>query len=537
MKVKSYILLFIPMFLLIMQSSAQTEMEALLFSQTSTVGSARSLALGGAFSAVGADAASATLNPAGLGLYRRSEFTITPVFRVIQNNADYLDRGGEGQLTNFGIGGFSFAFSNPRYVGYGRERQRVEKGLKSFTFAFGYNQLENFYREVNATGFNDLSSISDLFASRAQGTTTNQLFNGDGDPLAVLAWDAFVINPLANSDDEYFPAVNGGNIQQDVQLIEEGRTNEWFISLAGNIDDAFYIGGTIGIRNVRYDRDFAIIETDVREVHNEYQDNPAQQLDFPMDRLVFDNNFSTRGTGINGQIGIIYRPVDAFRVGLSFQSPTYYSMEDSFDEDDTRLTHEHNSIFTRNDTSVSAALQAGQFTYNLTTPYRLTLGFMYLVKKKGFISADIELIDYAGAELSSDASISDPDFYSFDIENRNIEDLFQMSVNYRLGAEYRTNPFRLRGGVALFTSPFTTLGAQYVDFDDLTRINELDANRLLFSLGVGIRQPSYFIDVTWINQRQKDKLTPYTGTDQIFAPTLVSDKISNSIALTLGINF
>ncbi len=515
---------------------AQSEMEALLFSQTSITGSARSLGAGGAFSAVGADISSAYLNPAGLGLYRRSEFTITPVFRAIQNNADYLDRGGEGQETDFRVGGFGFVFSNPRYIGYGRERQRVEKGLKSFTFAFGYNQIENFYREVNASGFNDLSSISDLFASRAFGTSVNQLFDGDGDPLAVLAWDAFAINPIAGSEDEYFPAVNGGNIDQSVQIIEAGRTNEWFISLAGNIDDKFYIGGSVGIRSIRYDRDFALIEEDVNEVHNFYQDDPSQQLDFPMERLIFDNNFSTRGTGINGSIGIILRPVDEFRIGLSFQSPTFYSLEDIFDEDDTQLTHEHSSIFTGNDTTISVALADGTFTYNLTTPYRLTVGLMYLIQKKGFVSADIEIVDYAGSELSSDLSISDPNFYSFDIENRNIEDLFQLSVNYRLGGEFRTDPLRVRAGVALYTSPLSQLGSQYQDFEDLNRINELDANRLSFSLGIGIRQPSYFVDVSWVNQRQMDKFSPYAGSETIFSPTLVSEKISNSVALTLGIN-
>jgi len=517
--------------------SAQTEMEALLFSQTGITGSARALGMAGAFSAVGADITAGTLNPAGLGLYRKSEFTITPILRNIQNDAAFLDNGGETSEIDFGIGGFGFAFHNPRYVGFGRERQRVEKGLKSFTFAFGYNQLENYSRQVDATGFNPRSSITDLFADLAFGTTNNQLVDGDGEPLAVLAWDAFAINPLFNSNDEYFPAVNGGNIQQTLRIAEEGRTNEWFISLAGNIDDVFFIGASVGIRSLRYDRDFILIEEDINDVHNDFQDDPSEGLNFPMDRLDFVNNFSTRGTGFNGQLGIIYRPVDALRVGISFQSPTFLSLEDTFEEEDTQIAHDHESFFTRNDTSVAISLPAGQFSYNLSTPYRLTVGLMYLFGKNGFVSADVELLDYSTAELSSEGSISDPNFYSFDIENRNIDELFQLSLSYRLGGEYRMDPFRFRAGVGLTTSPLSTLGAQYQDFDDLNQINELDGNRLMFSAGIGIRQPSFFVDVSWVNQRQQDKLTPYRGSDFIFSPTLVNEKISNNFALTLGLFF
>ena len=49
--------------------SAQNEIDALRFSSYSSTGTARALAMGGAFSAVGADFSSAWLNPAGLALY------------------------------------------------------------------------------------------------------------------------------------------------------------------------------------------------------------------------------------------------------------------------------------------------------------------------------------------------------------------------------------------------------------------------------------------------------------------------------------
>jgi len=46
---------------------SQTENEALIYSRTTSTGSARAQGMGGAFSAVGADMTAATLNPAGTG--------------------------------------------------------------------------------------------------------------------------------------------------------------------------------------------------------------------------------------------------------------------------------------------------------------------------------------------------------------------------------------------------------------------------------------------------------------------------------------
>ena len=255
-----YILASIVFMGLYASTFAQTELEALLYSRTTVTGSARAQGMAGAFSAVGADMTSATLNPAGLALYRRSEFTLTPAFRVASTDADYLDGASSNSSNNFTLNGFSLAFSNPRY---NRRGEQVEKGLKSFTFAFGYNQIENFEQKARVSGFNSRSSISDVFSERAQGTPVNDLFDGFGDPFAILAWNAFAINPLIDSDDQYYPAVNGGNVQQTVELAESGRINEWFISLAGNVSDVFYIGATVGIRSLRYERDLALIEEDM----------------------------------------------------------------------------------------------------------------------------------------------------------------------------------------------------------------------------------------------------------------------------------
>ena len=48
-------------------------------SQTHVFGTARVMGMGGAFTSLGADLSSMSLNPAGLGMYRRNEISLTPL--------------------------------------------------------------------------------------------------------------------------------------------------------------------------------------------------------------------------------------------------------------------------------------------------------------------------------------------------------------------------------------------------------------------------------------------------------------------------
>ena len=57
-------------------TNAQNELDALRYSNTGTGGTARSYAMANAFGALGADLSAFHINPAGLGLYRKSEVSI-----------------------------------------------------------------------------------------------------------------------------------------------------------------------------------------------------------------------------------------------------------------------------------------------------------------------------------------------------------------------------------------------------------------------------------------------------------------------------
>ncbi|MEL6804605.1 MAG: hypothetical protein AAFO91_12585, partial [Bacteroidota bacterium] len=116
---------------------AQNEADALRHSQTGLTGTARAQGMGGAFSAVGADISSGYLNPAGLGLLRSSKFTISPVFRINQDNAEFLGQTQGDNRNHLGVGSWGYVVNKKLYYDTGSERREVERGLKAWTFGVG----------------------------------------------------------------------------------------------------------------------------------------------------------------------------------------------------------------------------------------------------------------------------------------------------------------------------------------------------------------------------------------------------------------
>lgn len=513
------------------QLVAQNETDAFRYSQTGISGSARAMGLGGAYSAVGADLASASINPAGLAVYRNNTFSISPQFSLNRTTSDFLDGRATVGNTQLNVPSWGFTFTGKNYYETGNERREVQEGLKSYTFAIGVNQLENYNRTIDVTGFNTESSISDFFSEQANFTgETRDFINPNS--FAGLGARTFVVDTLLGQPASYYPAVNGGDITQRVNLAETGRRNEIFISMAGNFEDVVYFGASLGIQTLRYTQSLFLQETDTEGQHEFLQNNPDFPLESPMNVIRYENEFSTRGTGINVSMGVIVRPTDPLRIGLSVQSPTYFNLTDQFNID---LSQEYAIILPNGNLGseeLSASIEPGQYRYSLATPFRATVGAMYLLGKAGFITADVEYTDFSAANLSAED-------YDFRPENDNIQAFYRSAVNYRVGGELRSGIFRLRAGAAFHGDPLTDDLKQYLDYEDLVSIRSISSGgKTFFTGGFGIRQPKYFLDVTLVNERQEDVYTPYsTASTEIYNPTVVSTTSSFRVITTLGFTF
>jgi hypothetical protein len=512
---------------------AQTPYDAQRFSETSPLGTTRSLSMGGAASTIGGDLSATVLNPAGLGLYQRSTLVLTPVINLSKTDTDYLGSTGTGSLTNFGIANW----------GLGLHVQSQGRSLRGLTFAITQNQLENHYRRASVSAFNPSGSVSQYLAAFATANgvrafeSPNNLSGGfnpnEADVLAFnTGWAGGAVpgtpNPIAIIDnqvdnngnyiaDRYFGAFQYGNINQTFTLEERGRTNLWNLSFAANFDDRLFIGGGVGISDVNYTSNRIIYEEDTR---NLYAANTFDTM--AVQWLQFSERVSTAGAGINANVGVIYQPIDELRVGLSVSTPTLMYLTDTY-SNSAEIKADAIGNTQANTSNENA------YDYTLTTPYRVTLGAVGMLPNKiGLVSVDADLTDYSSARFE-DRVASTSGYFNF--INNQIGQIYQMAFNVRAGVELRYKKLFFRGGFGLFGQPVQS-----------GRVETASANKVAFSGGVGYRTKNFFFDLGFVNIRRPESIAVYPYYQQVDAlyrrqPFAQVSKSLTNVVFTLGFHF
>ena len=161
------------------------------------------------------------------------------------------------------------------------------------------------------------------------------------------------------------------------------------------------------------------------------------------------------------------------------------------------------------------------FDYTLTTPLRLNAGATFFVSKNGFITADIEYMDYSASKLKGTQG-------SLEGENETIKDLYNSVLSFRVGGEWRIKAFRLRAGYNYQPSP-------YKEEDFERKIQTLSA-------GLGFRSTKYFVDLAASYKKFNSIYAPYILDNPDNSPVFQNSfaEIENSnlnFALTVGLFF
>jgi hypothetical protein len=505
--------------------SAQNELDAYRYMTPGPVGTARALGMAGAFSAVGADFSATSLNPAGLALYRKSDFMVTPALRLIDNKSTYLDQTATNGYSRFGFSNVGYVYADriAKWNPETRTREEAQKGLKSYAFSIGFNQIAQLGRRTEVSAYNTQSSITEYFASQANGYTAAELDIDNG--YAGQAWWAYAID-TSGQDGNYIGAAEGGEVQQTLLMTELGRINEWTVGFAANLNDQWYFGGSVGILDLRYQSEMVFLEEDVNDVHNTWANDST-----PFTSLTFTDGFATRGSGINLRLGVIGKPTDFLRVGLSVTTPTVSSMSDQY----------YSEIVGYLDGDPAPKQKAdvpeGAFSYNLTTPFKVTVGGAAILGKRGFVSADFDYTDYSTARFKSSASTGSAYYYSFRDENQSISNLFAGAYNVRLGGELRFGPGRARAGYGYYASILKKAYLNYYQYPD-NAVESLRGGKQLFSLGLGIKQKSFYLDLAFVHEASADRRLLYTLQDlNAYSPELINRISANNIYMTIGFTF
>ena len=425
--------------------SAQNEIDALRYSQTYITGTAKSVSMAGALGAVGGDFSTLSINPAGIGLYRSSELSFSPTMYSNSTQSDFLGNKYSDDVTNLKIGNFGVVLNNSK----GRE-----SGWISTSFGFGYNQLTNFNQDILMKGININNSYLDNFVDYANDSYAL-------DPLYEQLAEDVTLLPYDSLSNEYWNDIENAGYGQTQQreVSNRGSMGEYLFSFGANYNHRLYLGVSLGINRIHFDQTVTHTESD-----------PDDLIDY-FDAFSFEEYVLTRGTGYSLKIGAIARPLDMLRLGLAFHLPSFYYLNDQYENTMTAYIDPDYST-----TSPQTAYSGlWDYSYRLRTPSKVVASAAVTIGKIAMINVDYEFLDYRNSSLDA----SDDNFFE---ENSTIDILYGTASNLRIGGELRLGGLYLRGGYAYYGSAFAT-GEPNVD-----------SNRTVYSGGVGLRNRSFFID-------------------------------------------
>lgn len=466
--------------------NAQGDYEAFTFSQSDYYGTARFMGAGGAFGATGGDFSALSTNPAAIGLFKRHEVSMTPLGLAFgYTDTYYYGQKSSAQKVKYNFPQCGIVLANTI---------RQDNNWRRWQFGFGYNRIMNFNNTYRAHAQVE-SSLSDVVLSHIEdGTNPGNLY-GD----AALFWMTSIIDTFAGSNNEYYSRFSNALINQSATVVRSGAIDEMTISLGGNYNDKLYLGATIGFPFLDFKEKTTYTETP----------GEASDLYGVRDYTLYSTQRNS-GAGVNLKLGFIYQPAEFVRIGASFQTPTYFwRIKDNFFRElyaeyvpttglkDLDYTYENNN------------------TFSLTTPLKASVSTSFLIKKRAFIAAEYEFMNYGMAKLNSDN-------YDYTFENDVIKEKYGASHNIRVGAEVNiTQIFALRAGYRLKTTPYKMNETPY---DNTTHF---------ISAGLGFRGENFFVDLAYVYRMNKDSYWLY---DPVGEPCDVATNTHNVLA-TVGFKF
>lgn len=477
--------------------------DALLFSQTNAFGAtARMQALGGAQVSLGGDISAAGINPAGLGFFNRSVFSITPSATFHNTEGIYDGRIVGSYQPNVNLPNMGVVLNHT--IG-----DIPANKFKGGSFAISVTRINDFNQQFNYEGFSANTSVVDAFLINAGTTPSNNLPESE-----FGAFSTFLIDPDDVNNISEYRANVGVQPFQSESVITSGGQNQLNFSWGGNYGDKIYFGAGLGVQTLNYQR---------RRFYSESQfltSDGAGGLvsDTRINSVTISDELNINGTGLNGTFGMIIRPVNFITIGASYTTPTYFSLRD---ESGFTTTANWNNFQYNDETILNTESYVSDIlisNYNLKTPGRLNLGASVFLGKRGFISGNVEFVDHGAALLQSNNAEID-----LNADNQEIVTQFGSVINYRVGGEFRLEDFRFRGGYNYMGDPFNS--------------GDFDRSRSFATFGVGFRQKDFFVDLAVVQSLFDQYYSPYELPDVADQPIIQVKNENTSISVTFGLNF
>ena len=502
-----------------------------MFSGEDLNGTARFVGMGGAMSGLGADISTMGTNPAGMGLYRRSDVALTGSVGVQPNAREFFDinkaRASFDQL--------GFVYSAPM----------GGDGLKFVNFGFNYHKRRNMKNFIGADNVStgglsqswqmmDLSYVNtgwlDLSKDDDREYTT---------PLTLLGYDTQMLEMQTDADGKVTGYLPVDADHYNYKRVQWGGIQQYDFNLSMNWKDRIYAGLTFGVHNVNV------------HSYTDYSEMIINPADNSLHEYYTTNEEALTGTGYDLKLGVIIRPVEEspLRLGFAVHTPTFYNLTSSqYLYMKSPFSHVDNG---GNDIPYTeAGLDPGENEYNLRTPWRFNFSMATTVGNYLALNAEYEYSNYSSAQVRY-PSYDSYYYYTGGEKDRALSDEAKRFMNgvstVRLGAELRvakgayvragynyvSAPFKKDAYLNLFTASPSYYYSNNTDYVNLGAINRA-------TLGFGLRGKHFYADMAYQYQIQKgDLYTFHLGDDadrnRLSAKTV--DLHRHNVMLTLGYKF
>ena len=475
-------------------SIGQSIADVIRFSYQEPGGTARYTATGGSMGAIGPDLSSVNSNPAGIALYRKSEFSVSPAFISTKTTARLItDKNGSALSENkLGL--------NIQNLGMVFTSQPVHDKWKQMNFAITLNNLNHF-------------SSTTRFSGTSQGTLLQrfqEIANSDtglDDFETGIAAEAGALYDL-NGDGKYdidYQLSPKALLQREQEIQQTGSLSELAFSLAGNYNEKVSVGLSVGLPFMSF--------YNVRTYSEKDPVKAPGGVPYFKD-LSYREELSTTGSGANFKLGVIVKPQPNIRIGMAVHSPSFLNVSDIYQNELVYNYYEN-----ANETGAflgSEAVAEGSFEYRFKTPWRYFGNIGLILGKKGFIGGEVGYVNYASNRFNYNGFEEAENESNIEITGR-----LTQAVAIRMGGEaVIQNVYRLRAGFQLYTSPFK---------DDET-------TKTILSIGGGRRGEKYFVDVCFRYNQLNEVFFPYLTQN---SPLQEVDKAitKQSLIFTVGTKF
>lgn len=482
---------FASLILLASMAQAQTMSDALTFGRSDYYGTARTLGMGNAVTAVGGDMGTIAVNPAGGAVSSFSQFTFSTGWSTAGSSSSYAPSyDSYNQSANY-VGEFKDSKTRMTIPNVGINlyfETGNRHGVLGWNFGVMVNRSQTFTRMFSGASTDGSmeghTSMTGALASQADGMPGNILGNnGKYDTNyawnSIVAYDGGLIN--YNNDagtyygsaetktkigDDYSYEMRGW-LDQRIGSTTIGSKNDIIVNYGVNVDNRLFLGATINcpIINYRFSEFYSEVapqnSTDF-PVTPEYINGDGKYVaGDPTYYLgsTYKYHYSASISGINAKIGAIWLPTDGLRIGAAIQTPTAYTVNEEWYVD-------VESQFQDSAQNGYGSTPTAETTYDFRAPYSANFGIAYTIGRAAMLSVDYELTDFSVMKFSEtyidgEYSYEDP-FYRVNRLNK----LFcGVAHSVRAGVEFRALPsISLRAGINYSTSPVR----HYVDNEGYT---------------------------------------------------------------------